>query len=541
VKFLFPYLSDATLTPDLDSGRWTGTIVPSLPLLRQTVINFTIENEQLVAGLQVPADALQRALPVPGLRISNCNLGISIAASTLAASGGFDFAYGTMATGRLEAGYGRDGFTATGNIDLHIPGIDEACGEAHVRGGKFGASVRVGAGHLKFPGVQSAAVLVTVEDGQLNGTGTVHLAVPSLNSATLTFTANSQGQYTLAGTATGHIPGTKDVRLDIAYANGALSGRGHAALAIPGLETAAIDLAYANGEFSGAAMIAYRRGRLSGTVQAALSPKHKLSGHGELSYEIAPGLVAIGLIDLREDGTAKIGGEVRLPDPIELFKERGFNKNLFSVSVEIPIFGISFGPRSIGIIAKLSAGVNASAGIGPGQIRQPKILAAFDPSNDQSALSFQASGELYIPAHADISVFLAGGIGASLLIVEAVGGLRATATAGLVGALSIPARIQYLNGKITLDGAAELYAQPRLRFDLDAFVEVTADLLVTTIDVYSHKWNLASYEWGTDFRIGLLFPFHYAFGEPFDLSLNQIQFIAPRLDATKLLKDLLPA
>jgi hypothetical protein len=85
-----------------------------------------------------------------------------------------------------------------------------------------------------------------------------------------------------------------------------------------------------------------------------------------------------------------------------------------------------------------------------------------------------------------------------------------------------------------------LFAQPRVRFQLDAFVKVEADLLITTIEVYRKDWKLASFEWGSDFRIGLRFPVHYAFGEPFNLSLDQVQFIAPDIDARRLIRDLLP-
>jgi hypothetical protein len=543
VRLDFPFLSTALLTPRLEGGQWkaSGDFTPTLPVLNQTRVHLDVADEKLDGALIVNADALKRALPVPGLTIDPVSLQVQIQNGEFSASGGFGFRYGTMARGSVNASFSpRTGFEATGTVDLLIPGMDNARGEVWIRSGRFGGRLTVDASKLRFPAVQSANLTVLIGDGVLSGTGTVNLAIPGLRNTSLTFRANSEGTYSIEGTASASIPGLRDPRIDIKYENGALSGTGHAGLLIPGLENAAVELVYSNGGFSGSATLAYRRGRLTGSVTAALSREHKLSGHGELSYEIAPGLVALVGVDLLENGTARVHGQLRLPDPIILFPEKAFRKNLFSVSIDIPIFGISFGSRSVGVIANISAGLDASAGIGPGQIRGARIIASFDPNNEQGAASFQASGELYIPAYAEIAVFISGGIGVSLLIVKALGGIRATAAAGLMGALSVPIDMRYQGGRFEVNGAAELYAQPRLRFQLDAFVNVTADLFVTTIELYEKKWKLAAFEWGSDFRIGLKFPFHYVFGEPFNLSLSQIEFIAPRIDASKIIHDLLP-
>ncbi len=542
VRLVFPFLSEAAIVPRFENGQWVaiGDFTPTLPLLRFAQVHLEIRNQQLQGGLAVPPDRLRQALPIPGLTLDLVNLVIGIANDQFSATGGFGFRYGTLASGQVAAAFTGGRFTADGTIDFNVPGLDQARGEAHVRDGRFSARVTLGKDKIRFPGVKSARVVVDVADGLLAGTGTVVLGIPGLDDASLAFTANSQGQYALSGTASGRIPGLRDPRITITYADGALSGVGHAGFAIPGLEGGAIDLRYAAGQFSGTASIDYRRGRLSGRVTLNLSPAHKLSGGGQLQYEIAPGLVAIVGLEVPETGRPRVSGELRLPDPIVIFPERSFNKRLFGISIDIPIFGISFGRSSIGIIANIAAGIDARAGIGPGQIRRPRIIAAFDPNDERGAASFQASAELYVPASAEIVVFLSGGIGVSLLIVKALGGIQANASAGLMGALVVPIELKYQAGKFTVDGSAELFAQPRLRFQLDAFVKVQADLLITTIDVYTKNWKLAAFEWGSDFRIGVRFPVHYVFGEPFSLSLSQLEFIAPQIDTRKLMRDLLP-
>ncbi|WP_435009537.1 DUF4157 domain-containing protein [Tundrisphaera lichenicola] len=536
------FLSEALLTPKFEAGKLSasGILRPSLPILRAAEVQMEIRDEALSARASIPPAKIREALPIPGLVVDQCDLTIGAADGEFTAAGGFAFRYGSLARGRITATLNnRAGFSASGVVDLQIPGLDQASGEAWIRQGRLGGRIAVGKDKFKFPGVTSARAVIEVSDGKLDGTGSVVLAIPGLRAATLDFSANSLGQYSLGGTARGTIPGLRDPSLTVAYANGDLSGTGSAGFAIPGFEGGNVNLRYARGLFSGDASLDYRKGRLSGRVFGRLSPQAKLSGGGELSYQIVPGLIATVMLEVRENGTARIAGELRLPDPIILFPEFAYNKRLFGLSLDIPIFGISFGSRSVGIIANLSASLNARAGIGPGQIRKPRIMAAFDPSAEASPASFQASGELYVPASAEVSLVLAGGIGVSLLIVKALGGIQATAAAGLFGALSVPVDLRYVGGKFTAMGAAELFAQPRLRFQLDAFARVEADLFVTTVELYSKTWKLAAFEWGGDFKIGLRFPVAYTFGEPFRLSLDQLEFIAPQVDVRKAVRDLI--
>jgi Domain of unknown function (DUF4157) len=543
VKLAFPFLSDAILIPRFENGQWVavGDFTPTLPLLRFVQVHLEIRNNSFQGGVKIPPEKLRQALPVPGLTLDPVNLVLGIADGVFSATGGFGFKYGALATGQVGARFeAASGFHADGEIHLHIPGLDEAKGTARIEHGKFGAHLTAGKKEFKFPGVKSAGVDLDVADGLLAGSGHVVLGLPGGYDVPLSFLANSKGEYSISGVASFKIPGLRDPRLEIAYSNAGFSGQAHAGFLIPGLEGGGLDLRYANNQLSGIAVLDYKRGKLTGHVQANLSPALKLSGAGQLGYEIAPGLVAIVGLEIRENGTAKVSGELRLPDPIIIFPEKGIEKKLFGISIDIPIFGISVGASSVGVIANLAAALNARAGIGPGQIRHPKILASFDPANEAGAASFQASAELFVPAYAEIALVLSGGIGVSLLIVKAIGGIQATGAAGLTGALLVPIELRYLSGKFALDGAAELYAQPHLRFQLDAFVKVIVDLLLTTIEVYNKTWKLAAFEWGSDFKIGLRFPVHYVFGEPFNLSLDQVQFIAPQIDAKKIIKDLLP-
>ena len=544
LRLTFPFLSEAELDSSLGAEGFaaSGELQPSLPILHETRVRLQVRREGLYGGVVVPPDALQRAFAhVPGLRIERADLQIAVEDGQFSATGGLGFAYGRFATGSVEARLSnRDGFSATGRVDLHIPGIDDAHGEVWVRQGRLGGHLVIAASKLPFRQfVRDANLRVGVEDGRLSGTGIVNLNIPGTRDARLTFTADSLGNYSLAGAATLAIPGVRDPRVELRYENGVLSGCGSAGFTIPGLESATIELLYTNGALTGNANAAFRRGKLAGTLHATLNARHKLSGGGDLEYELAPGLVAIAGVEIDENGRTHVRGELRMPDPIQLFAERAYNKRLFALNLDIPIFGIAFGSHSVGVIATIGAEINARASIGPGQIRRPRILVAFDVENPASSASFAASAELYVPASAEIAVVIRGGIGVSLLIVKATGGIQATASAGLFGALSVPLELRYAQSKFIVDGRAELFAEPKLRFALDAFARVDADLLLTTINLYEKTWRLASFEWGSNYRVGVRFPVHYVFGEPFALSLDRLEFIAPPVDVRSAMRSLL--
>jgi uncharacterized protein DUF4157 len=539
----FPFLSDATLHPVIDKQGWAarGTLIPTLPILRHTKMQLELRNDELRGKMNVDPAAIRKALPIPGLKIDPVTLEIGVVDGVFSATGDIGFAYGTFASGKLESSWSAGtGLLAKGTLDLKIPGIDEAKGVVSLENGRMNGLITISQDKVKFPGVQSAKLEIAIADGVLTGTGNVILAIPGLDAATLLFVVDTKGEYKFTGTARGTIPALKDPHLELVYSKGKLTGKGGAGFKIPGMDDAKIGLTYADGKIAGSAHIAYKKGKLAGNITAKLSPEHAISGRGEMTYEVAPGLTAAVVLLLRENGTFKVEGEIKLPDPIKIFPEKSFQKRLFGVSIDIPIFGISVGSTSVGIILNLSAQLDAKAGIGPGQLRKTKVFASFDPSDEHGATKFEASGELYVPAHAGIALVLRGGLGVSLLIVKAIGGLQATGEVGLVGALSLPIALRYAAGKLGIDGAAILSAQPHLHLALDAFVTVKADLLVTSIDVYTKTWKLAAFDLPGDFTIGLKFPVQHTFGEPFKLSLDQIEFIAPQVDARKLAGQMLP-
>ena len=91
---------------------------------------------------------------------------------------------------------------------------------------------------------------------------------------------------------------------------------------------------------------------------------------------------------------------------------------------------------------------------------------------------------------------------------------------------------------LVLDAFGEIYVEPKFRFDITGFVLVEADLLLKTVELYSKRWELYAFEYGSGLRLGMKFPIHYEEGKPFDVSLKDIQFQIPEIKPKEVLTDL---
>ena len=94
---------------------------------------------------------------------------------------------------------------------------------------------------------------------------------------------------------------------------------------------------------------------------------------------------------------------------------------------------------------------------------------------------------------------------------------------------------------LVLDAAGEIYAEPKLKFDVTGFVKVDADLFITTISLYERRWELAALEVGSGLRFGIRFPVHYEEGKPFNVSLTDVQFEVPPIEPRAVLENLFKA
>jgi hypothetical protein len=312
---------------------------------------------------------------------------------------------------------------------------------------------------------------------------------------------------------------------------------------------------YDNGAITIEGTAGYEKGMLKGSILIGVTNRPvddsgqpgagpggkdlKLYGGGTVTIKIAPWLQGTVGIKLLPNGEIVVTGEVALPSAIDIFPEKKFDKRVFSIGIDIPIVGVAVAGQRIGIFATISGGLDLTAGIGPGQIKDLSLGVTYNPSREEDTV-VTGHGLLNIPAHAGLRLFVRGGLGAGIPIVSATAGVEIGGQLGLEGAAQAGIDVNWTPAQgLKLDAFGKIYVEPKFKFDVSAYVNVEADLLLTTITLYENKWQLAAFEWGSGLRFGVEFPIHYEEGKPFDVSLDDLKFEVPDIDPGELLSGLI--
>jgi hypothetical protein len=105
-------------------------------------------------------------------------------------------------------------------------------------------------------------------------------------------------------------------------------------------------------------------------------------GGGSVTVVIAPWLQGTVGVRLLPNGEIELAGEIALPASVDIFPEKSFNKNIFTIGIDIPIVGVAVAGQRIGIFANISGGLDLSAGIGPGQLQQLRLGITYNPAHE---------------------------------------------------------------------------------------------------------------------------------------------------------------
>jgi hypothetical protein len=535
-------------------------ILPTVPLLARAQLDLVLEGDDL--RIEKVFAGPDFDLPRP-FQINACTLALSIGTqSGLRISGRLEFGIERVGEGFLEASASTgQGFALQGGFDFDSQTFNPARVRLRYQDNRFSGEGELGIGSGKVRGIRTAHLTASYADGRLVAHGTAEFTIPGLEQGTLDLTYSDAEGLTIAGDVQlGTMPGIRSgslaaqVRKPAGATDWQLSARGAAVPAIPGVEST-FTVAYENGIFTAEARAAYSRGMLSGTLEAGVTnrpinpegrpadvtePTARLTpyGQGQLTIRIAPWLQGTIGVRILPNGEIEVSGAIGLPASLNIFPEKAINKNIFSIGIDIPIVGVAVAGQRIGVFATIRGGLDADAGIGPGQLRELGLTITYNPAHeDQTRVTGRA--QLFIPAHAGLRLFVRGGLGVGIPIVSATAALEVGASLGLEGAVVASVEVDWLaNRGLIIDARGEIYAQPKFKFDVTGMVMVEADLFVTTIELYSKRWRLAQFEYGSDLRFGITFPIHYQEGRPFDVSLSDVQFQVPHIDPMDLLTGL---
>ena len=551
-------LAEVEVDPDQGIAA-VGKLMPSIPLLEGVAIELRIGPRGISLRKVFTGDEIK--LPGP-VKIKGSTLEVELGTQGLAVRGEVPFEIEKLGRGRIygEAEAGKKlGFELGGEFDFDTEFFKPAGIKVWYRDGKFGGAGKIGIPQGKIRGIKSAMLTVTFDEDHIEAQGDVEVDIKGVQRGSLTVVYDKATGLLIAGTlelAT-DIPGVKSGKLSAALkqkpeGGWSLGGGITAEVGIPGL-SATITGSYLDGVFHIEGTAGYEKGFLKGTVTLGVTNRAvgedgrpagedtgKLIafGGGTVTVKLAPWLQGTVGLRIKPDGGIVVTGAVALPSTLDLFPEKKVFRNIFALDFDIPIIGFSVLGQRVGIFATVGGGLDADAGIGPGQLRQAQLGVTYDP-DDEAATKVSGGANLYIPAHAGLRLFIHGGIGAGIPVVSATAGLEIGAALGVEGALEASLCVEWTpaNG-LVIDTVLAAYAQPKFKFDISFFVKVTVSYLVGSSTLYHERWKLAAKEYGSDLRFGLRLPIHYDEATQFDVSTDDVEFVYPKIDAMGLLRGL---
>jgi len=525
----------------------SGQILPTLPLIGDADIRYQISGDAITLSKTFTLSEFN--LPAP-FEIDSCNLTISAGSRGFGADGRVDFSVNRLGNGYLTGSITSSGGLALeGGLDFDSSLFDRASIDMWYRDNQFGASGTIGIDQPdKIKGIRSANITAEYNEGEFSAEGDVQPDIPGIQQAGLAVAYSEEAGLTIGGNlqlaANPAIrSGSIDVTVNKRGEEWRVSATGSAQPAIPGVDSQ-LTVSYDDGAFTAEFSGAFQRGMLSGQVTVGASNRVvgedgrpsgdplpggalNIYGSGSATLQIAPWLQGTAGIRFDPNGEVTVSGEIGIPNELEIFARREINKSIFNIAVQAPIFP--------GIVAEIGGGLSAVAGIGPGVIDELRIGIAYNPAHEEDT-RVTGDAHLRVPANAGLRLFVRAGIGLGITGASATGGLEIGGTLGIEGAAEAGVHIDWSPSEgLDLTANLSLHAQPSFTFDISGYVSVRA----LGFSVYDERWQFASYTFGSDYRFGISLPVHYHEGEPFDISLDDVEFEVPDIDTNQLLRGLI--
>ncbi|MFB6317234.1 DUF4157 domain-containing protein [Saccharicrinis sp. FJH54] len=534
-----------------------GKVLPTVPLIGDADIDIVIDGNGV--RLRKLFSAEEFSFPPP-FAISEATLEVSFGTQGLGLTGGINFGINQVGEGNIQASASTgNGFELEGSFNFDSALFDPAEISVEYKENIWTIGGVIGIPEGKVRGIKNATIEATYSENNFRASGEAELDIPGIEQGTLSVEYGDQG-FSVGGrfNLSSEIPGIRSGSVEATVTHSDEEEGYHVMVSgtaqpdIPGLDTT-LSVNYEDGALTIEGSAAYERGMLRGNVNIGATNRTidesgeptgepdgtmRVYGGGDLTLQLTPWLEASAGVQFEPDGELVVSGRIGLPDVVDVFPRKEFNRNLFSVpTIEIPLFAIPLGPRSIGLVAQIGGGLDFSAGFGPGQLRELYAEVTYNPDREQDTV-VHGRGEFAIPADAGLTLRGDMGLGVSVAIASLSGGIELAGTLGLEGEAAAAVDVNWTPTEgISLDAEGRITVNPKFVFDVNAFAR--ASLGIGWLSV-SETWrhNLVSFSWGPDIQFGIVFPVHYAENEPFDISFDDIQVIYADLDIIEMAKGL---
>jgi hypothetical protein len=520
-----------------DEGRVTGsgTLRVTPPFLDEAKADLTLGEDGQLNG-SVTVSMTEAVSPIPALSLTGGTLTVSYASGALSGSlTDFRASYRGLADVTASATIDNGKFSGKGNIDLTVPGLNEATGVVKLADGTVTGSLTLAANAFpKALPVKSGRIVATLaENGRIAFSGHVAVTLGPAGSGKLAAAYSETGELSLAATLDLTVPGLQQSQVSVAYVNGDLSGEAQLAIdptLIPGLDGKAT-VRYQQGLWSGETEIGYAadNGKLSGRIRVTVKQTEagalELGGSGQVEAQIAPRVRGMLTATLLPHGGVDVSGRIVVSEELLLFEEEKFDKELFKYSQNIPLWAI--------LVAVIRVRAGVRGGVGKGVLRNITVEGSYTIGNDAADPTFTISGEMFIPAFIEAYVAFGAGLGLDVVLGSLTGGIEGVATAGIYGAVSVIPELSYADGDWSIEGTATLAAGARLKIGLNAWAEVEA----FWVTVWEESWKLGEWVWNIGPDLALQAKMAYRFGQP---GPPELDFKSSDIDAESMIQAAMP-
>ena len=527
---------DVSVTMTGAGVNGSGGFRLKVPLLEGSSGTFSYADDKMSAQLALAADQVK--VPIPGFSLTAVNGNIALAEGHVNGSFGLTAAYAGIASLTLaDVRVGDKGFGGgAGTIDITAPALQGSKGTFRLDPqGRPTGSLTIAAKQIPIPALRSGSITVTLrQDGGVDvaGTGRVEIGPVGGGDFSATYV---DGVLSLGADVNLKVPGLQPVTGRFDYRDGQLQGEVATGVTVGPL-SGSVTLRYRDQLFSGDGRLDYALGRFKGWVLIRVDGAGVISGEGEAIFKLADWLTGtIGLV-LHPDLNVDARGELVVPT-VELFKPYEFEKSFFNFEQEFPLWGITIPVvGSIGLIAEIHASAGLRANLGPGTFSNIKAVGEISTRPD-SEPAFSISGDLVIPAGAEVILTVGGGIGLSVLVAKISGGIDLSGIAGIYGAIALTPTFAYQNGEYMLRGEALLQAAAQLKARINAYARVVAGIGWLSGEVWRKDWNLAEWRFDAGWHVGVKAGIEQVLGRPFEPKLS---FDEVEVDPEKLIKQAVP-
>lgn len=530
-----------------------GKVHTSIPLIDNADIDIIIDSDGL--SIRKVFNGGEIKLPPP-FKITDTSLGITLGESGLTVDGNLNFEIKKLGKGEVHAKAGTSGaFALGGSFDFDSKTFNPArITVDYVKpgdggGGGLSATGEIGIGPNKIKGIKSAHINIAYANNEFTATGTAEPDIKGVKSAEIHVSYANEtlvigGSFVLDENMPGIQSGSGNVEVtrgpDEIYH---VKANGKAVPKIPKINTE-LSISYDDGALTIEGKASYAADRVSGEVTVGATnraiaadgtpsgpagDKFTAYGSGKLTLKVTDWLQASASVRVTPAGEIEVVGRLDLPSAVDVFPKKSINKELFKVpTIQIPIFAIPLGPKSIGIVATIDGGLDFDAAVGPGQLKDVFGQIEFNPSHPENT-RISGGAKFVIPAHAGLKLKAALGIGLSIGPASVTGGIQIVGGLGLEGEASADADLAWSpTTGFEFNALGEIEVHPKFTFDVNAFIKAELDLLVTDI---SKEWtkNLASFSYGPDLQVKVSLPIHYKDGEPFDVKTDDIKVTYPEI------------